>query len=97
MNQKPPTKLSPTIIFLVVLFNLILIVLLFMSCQADNVTRIDANLEAGFRSFVRIGDIQKNLLSGGSTRSPMLLYNLNLIIDHSNIWPIGFNPLDDLL
>lgn len=49
MDQKPPAKLSPIIIFLVLLFNLIWIVLVFMSCQVDNDARreVTPDVETG--------------------------------------------------
>ena len=35
MDQKPPVKRNLFLIFIVILFNLIWLTLLFMSCQAD--------------------------------------------------------------
>jgi len=47
MDHKPPVKLNRFVLVAVILFNLIWLTLLFLSCQADNMPDPTATPEAG--------------------------------------------------
>jgi len=52
MDQNPPLKQNRFVLVAVVLFNLIWLALLFLSCQADNKPNPTATPEAGLREHL---------------------------------------------
>ena len=62
MDHKPPVKLNRFVLVAVILFNLIWLTLLFLSCQADNKPDPTATPEAGLSepfTWIMVRDVHR--------------------------------------